>query len=85
MKEFKSLYTGKILNLLCCPFCGTYPQVMHIGNEYTKSRKITIKCKSCRIQRTDAALTHGFEWLEGVAEKNWNQRPAAAEIGRAMT
>lgn len=60
--------------LLPCPFCGTNPIVETIGNDYTKSRKITIKCPSCRIQRTDAALRHGFEWLEEVAADQWNSR-----------
>lgn len=61
--------------LMTCPFCGTQPEVKYAGNDWSKSRKITVKCPECRCQRTDAAIRHGFEWLEGVAEKNWNQRP----------
>jgi len=57
-----------------CPFCGSEPDMKHRGNEHTKKRSVTISCPKCRIQRTDAALIHGFEWLEEVAAKNWNMR-----------
>lgn len=74
--EFKSAYTGKVITLESCPFCGSDDiEFGHIGNEHTKIRKIEVRCKSCRIQRRDATFTGGFEWLEDVAMKNWNQRP----------
>ena len=63
--------------LLPCPFCGEKPMWHRIGNEYTKSQKIVVKCPKCRVQRTDAILNgygHTTEWLEEVAIKNWNQR-----------
>jgi len=63
------------MNLLPCPFCGTEPDVEFIGNAHTKSRKVKVRCPKCRIERTDAAIRYGFEWLRGIAEKNWNQRP----------
>jgi len=63
-----------MIDLLPCPFCGGTPNVERLGNEYTKSRKITIKCPECRIQRTDAARVHGFDWLEDIAAKEWNMR-----------
>ena len=40
----------------------------------TKRRMIEIKCPKCRIKRTDAALRYGFDFLEEVAVKAWNQR-----------
>lgn len=66
---------NKIIRLKPCPFCGGEPDLQHIGNEHLKKRAIKIKCKQCRCQRTDAAIYHGFNWLEEVAAKNWNQRP----------
>ena len=60
--------------LKLCPFCGGIPAMEHIGNDHTKSRKIVTKCKGCRIQRTDAAIRHNFEWLENVAIEQWNMR-----------
>jgi Lar family restriction alleviation protein len=57
-----------------CPFCGDAPEMQHIGNAHTKSRKIVIKCNGCRIQRTDAAIRHDFNWLEKLAIEQWNKR-----------
>ena len=57
-----------------CPFCGDMPYVMPRGNSHTKKRSVVVKCKSCRIERTDSALTQSFDWLYKVAAKNWNQR-----------
>lgn len=37
-----------------CPFCGDIPEIIFIGNNHTKSRKVTIKCNKCRIERTNA-------------------------------
>jgi hypothetical protein len=69
-----SPYTDKQVKLKVCPFCGGKPDFRYVGNNYTRTRKITVECTSCRIQRTDAAITHGFNWLEEVAERRWNQR-----------
>lgn len=63
--------------LLSCPFCGTQPEIKRIGNDRTKTRKITIRCPSCRAERTDGAIRNGMDWLEKVAVENWNQRPKA--------
>ncbi len=62
-------------SILPCPFCGEVPEVLRVGNDFTKKRKITIRCRGCRAERTDAALLRDMEWLEAVAIKNWNQRP----------
>ena len=61
-------------NLKPCPFCGGEANLHHVGNDFTKNRKVVIKCLKCRITRTDAALTHGFDWLDNVAIAKWNQR-----------
>ena len=71
---FKSWDNEKEFFLLGCPFCGAEPKVNHIGNNYTKKRKIEIKCQKCRVKRTDAALKYGFDFLEKVAVEAWNER-----------
>lgn len=71
----KSWCGTKEIKLIDCPFCGSKPRMIHIGNDHTKKRKIEVKCPSCRIKRVDAAISHSFEWLEDIAAKNWNQRP----------
>jgi hypothetical protein len=60
-----------------CPFCGDAPHVMPKGNRNTNKRSVTVKCKTCRIERTDAALNHGFDWLYKVAAESWNKRTDA--------
>ena len=62
------------MHLLPCPFCGSDPAVKYIGNEHSNKLSIKIRCPICRIQRTDSSILHGFEWLESVAESNWNER-----------
>jgi len=64
------------MQLKPCPFCGfDKPKVRHIGNNHTKKRSLEISCPKCRIKRTNAALRYGFDWLEEISEKQWNQRP----------
>ena len=70
-------YDSTSNRLLPCPFCGSTPTWHLIGNEFTKSQKIVVKCPKCRIQRTDAILNgrrYTTEWLEEVAIYNWNRR-----------
>jgi hypothetical protein len=62
-------------NLLPCPFCGSAPEVEHIGNDFTKSRKVKIRCPQCRIERTDGAIIQSMAWLENIAAEHWNSRP----------
>ena len=57
-----------------CPFCGTHPDVLVIGNNHTKSRKVTIKCKKCRVQLTNAGLKFDSETLAKSSIKAWNYR-----------
>ena len=64
---------------LPCPFCGGQPEIIHFGN-YSRKRLVKIKCKKCRIERTDGALCFGFDWLENVAQKEWNERASAEGV-----
>ena len=58
-----------------CPFCGGRPRVTPIGNEHSARRVVIIKCKKCRVERRDASLKFGFDFLWNAARDNWNQRP----------
>ena len=42
--------------MLECPFCGGDPELSFIGNNHTKSRKVRIKCKKCRVQMINVGL-----------------------------
>lgn len=66
--------------LLPCPFCGGEPEMLRKGNNHRPKRSITIRCKGCRVERTDAAIRHGMDWLEHIATEHWNQRSNDAII-----
>lgn len=65
--------SGKV-GLLACPCCGADPVMHQKGSDWTRTRKVTIKCPECRLQRTDAALRHDMAWLIDVSTKAWNTR-----------
>ncbi len=60
--------------LLPCPFCGGEAELLFIGNGHTKSRRVEVKCKKCRIKRTVGAIRHGSEWCAKISINEWNQR-----------
>lgn len=60
--------------LLECPFCGSDPLILFIGNDYTKTRKVTIKCRKCNVSRTDAAFQCNHAWVLRASIKQWNKR-----------
>lgn len=68
------------MELLPCPFCGSEPEKIFIGNQYTKKRSIEVKCHKCRCKRVDAAIHHSHDWLDEVSTKNWNQRPEESAL-----
>lgn len=71
---YRSYDNTRMIHLLACPCCGCDDlKIIHIGNDRTKSRKLTIQCK-CGIRRTDAAIRHGFDWLEDISQERWNTR-----------
>ena len=64
-----------------CPGCKSHDVALRrMGNDHTKTRKITIKCGACRLERTDAARAYSMEWLEEVAVRNWNARAEQDKI-----
>ena len=72
--NIKPFDESRYLDFLPCPFCGNNPVVRFIGNDSTTRRAIEVKCGSCGATRIDAAIMHGFDWLEDIAVKNWNKR-----------
>jgi hypothetical protein len=64
--------------------CGGEPEIIRIGNEYTRSRKITIRCPKCRIERTNAAIRQGFDWLEKISIEQWNYHPIEDKYRKAL-
>lgn len=69
-----------------CPFCESKNiELVRIGNEHTKSRKVRIKCRKCRFARIDASLRHGHEWIENCAIAAWNSRPIEDELNKRIT
>ena len=57
-----------------CPFCGTYPILTFMGNVSTKSRKVEIKCPSCRASMLNAGIRSSAERLARMTIINWNNR-----------
>lgn len=58
-----------------CPCCGSENiDVKYIGNSHTKTRKVEIKCKKCRLTRVDGAVYHNHDWCYEVAKNFWNSR-----------
>ena len=60
--------------MLLCPCCGGEPELKFKGNDFTKSRSVTIKCKKCRLQRTDGAIRNDAVWCAKTAIEQWNER-----------
>ena len=60
--------------MLSCPFCGGEPELTFIGNDYSKSRKVEIKCKGCRVTLVNAGIRSGSEQLAKWSIEAWNKR-----------
>ena len=60
--------------LLPCPFCGSEPEFITVGNYYTKSRKAEIECTKCHVRRTTGAIRNDLEWCGRKAIELWNAR-----------
>jgi hypothetical protein len=60
--------------MLSCPFCGGEPELIFIGNDYSKKRKVEIKCKVCRVTMVNAGIRSGSEQLAKWSIEAWNKR-----------
>ena len=74
--KMKSMYRNMELKLLECPFCGSEPILVNIGNKHTKKRTVKIKCsnKLCRCQIINSALIKSMDWTEDTSVESWNRR-----------
>lgn len=60
--------------VLPCPLCGNEPEVVTIGNNVTKSRKVKISCKKCGLTLIKATFEFWFEKILHYTIKQWNTR-----------
>lgn len=69
-----------------CPFCGSEAaEPVFIGNDHTKKRTVTIKCKApgCTKGVTVGALRFSHEWCHAEAVKKWNTRTTDTALAAA--
>lgn len=69
-----------------CPFCGSEAaEPVFIGNDHTRRRKVTIRCKApgCTQGVTVGALRFSHEWCHAEAVEKWNTRTADTELAAA--
>lgn len=69
-----------------CPFCGSEPaEPVFIGNDHTKKRTVTIKCKApgCTKGVTVGALRFSHKWCHEEAVKKWNTRATDTALAAA--
>ena len=60
--------------LLPCPFCSGHAQLKFIGNDYSKSRKVEVKCTFCRATIVNAGIRLSSKELAIISIKSWNNR-----------
>ena len=63
-----------IEDLLPCPFCGSKPEMVLVGNEFTVPRSVIIKCPNCGVQRKDSGIITPLYTLAKGAVERWNTR-----------
>ena len=57
-----------------CPFCGGKAELHTQGNDYTKSRRSIVECRTCHVKLTIGAIRNTLSWTMGIAEEKWNNR-----------
>jgi len=62
-----------------CPLCGGEADLTLKGNDHTKKRSVTIKCKKCSVTLTVGAMRFSHNWCEETSIKKWNTRPPAGD------
>ena len=68
-----------------CPFCKGEVEIRTQGNDYSKKRSATMRCKNgCNINMKVSALTHNFEWCEEKLTERWNTRPIESALLEAL-
>jgi hypothetical protein len=62
--------------LLKCPFCGYEPELLFIGNDYSKKRSVEIKCtnKNCRINVVTSGIKSSSQQVALWSIEIWNKR-----------
>lgn len=78
----KSIYKDNLSNELefdpmsPCPMCGANPRIWFIGNDYSKQRKVKIKCKNtkCQVSISHRGLYTPSETLLMLVVSAWNRR-----------
>jgi len=62
--------------LLPCPFCGFIPELIFIGNDYSKKRSVDVKCTNinCRVGVTVGGVHTGSKQVALWAIGIWNKR-----------
>lgn len=63
-------------NLLRCPFCGSEPKLIFIGNDYSKKRTVEIKCTNidCRATMINSSIRSTSKQLATWSIDKWNRR-----------
>ena len=82
MEQSVHLNNGHVIDVdvNSCPFCGSQPEISHIGNSCSKTQKIELKCPCCRIKRTNAVISHSIEWCLNSSVEQWNMRAADKQV-----
>jgi hypothetical protein len=60
--------------IMTCPCCSSYPELIQIGNDHTKKRYVEIKCKSCMLRMKKGAIRNSMDWLKNITIESWNKR-----------
>ncbi len=66
-------YNQKADFLKPCPFCGNVVDIYKIGNDYSKSKKVEIHCRSCGYLFSKASLKD-FDTAFKYVCSRWEKR-----------